>query len=52
MPRGWAELTVFVLTAVRPAFEQQHPKALQQFLPDIYAFMEHNQFNVLYNILR
>ncbi|KAI1787056.1 Clavaminate synthase-like protein [Ganoderma leucocontextum] len=37
---------------VRPAFEQQHPKALQRFLPEIRAFMEHNQSNVLHPVLR
>ncbi|PIL28629.1 hypothetical protein GSI_08671 [Ganoderma sinense ZZ0214-1] len=37
---------------VHPVFEQQHPKALHPFLPEIHAFMEHNQFNIIYPILR
>ncbi|KAM5546259.1 hypothetical protein V8D89_000385 [Ganoderma adspersum] len=37
---------------VRPAFEQQHPKAVQPFLPEIGAFMEHNHFNILHQTLR
>ncbi|PIL28627.1 hypothetical protein GSI_08669 [Ganoderma sinense ZZ0214-1] len=37
---------------VRPAFGQQHPRALQPFLPEVHGFMEHNHFNVLHQILR
>lgn len=34
-------------------FEQKHhPQALQPFLPEIYAFAEHNHFKVLHPILR
>ena len=37
---------------VRPAFEQQHPKALQPFLPEVRAFMELCHYNILHPILR
>ncbi|PIL28626.1 hypothetical protein GSI_08668 [Ganoderma sinense ZZ0214-1] len=37
---------------VRPGFEQEHPAAVQPLVPEMHAFMEHNQFNVLYPILR
>ncbi|PIL28651.1 hypothetical protein GSI_08693 [Ganoderma sinense ZZ0214-1] len=37
---------------VRPGFEQEHPAALQPFIPEMHTFMEHNQFNVLHPILR
>ncbi|PIL37656.1 hypothetical protein GSI_01350 [Ganoderma sinense ZZ0214-1] len=34
-------------------FEQKHhPQALQPFLPEIYAFAQHNHFKVLHPILR
>ncbi|KAI0703873.1 Clavaminate synthase-like protein [Cerioporus squamosus] len=36
----------------RPIFQQQHPKALQPFLPEIRSFVEHNHYNVLHPILR
>ncbi|RPD60559.1 Clavaminate synthase-like protein [Lentinus tigrinus ALCF2SS1-7] len=36
----------------RPIFEQQHPKALQPFLPEIRSFVDHNHYNVLHPILR
>ncbi|KAI0630153.1 Clavaminate synthase-like protein [Trametes polyzona] len=36
----------------RDIFRQEHPKALQPFLPEIRAFVEHNHFNVLHPILR
>ncbi|TBU25808.1 Clavaminate synthase-like protein [Dichomitus squalens] len=36
----------------RRIFNQQHPKALQPFLPELRAFAEHNHYNVLHPILR
>ena len=36
----------------RPIFHQQHPKALQPFLPELRAFSEHNYYNVLHPVLR
>ena len=46
----------FLLTStspvIRPAFEQQHPKGLTPFLPEIRVFMAHNHFNVLHPDLR
>ena len=45
-------LAAWHTTAVRPAFEQEHPKAVQPFVPEMYAFMEHNQFNILHPVLR
>ena len=35
-----------------PIFYQQHPQALQPFLPEIRAFAEHNHYNILHPILR
>ncbi|RPD60560.1 Clavaminate synthase-like protein [Lentinus tigrinus ALCF2SS1-7] len=32
--------------------QQEHPKALQPYLPELRAFSEHNHFNVLYPILQ
>ncbi|TBU25805.1 Clavaminate synthase-like protein [Dichomitus squalens] len=37
---------------IRPAFGQQHPKALQPFLPEVRAFMEFCHFDILHPILR
>ncbi|KAI1787058.1 Clavaminate synthase-like protein [Ganoderma leucocontextum] len=36
----------------RPIFDQQHPNALQPFLPELRAFTEHNHYNVLHPVLR
>ncbi|PIL28642.1 hypothetical protein GSI_08684 [Ganoderma sinense ZZ0214-1] len=36
----------------RRIFHQQHPKALQPFLPEMRAFTEHNFYNVLHPVLR
>ncbi|RPD60545.1 Clavaminate synthase-like protein [Lentinus tigrinus ALCF2SS1-7] len=36
----------------RPIFQQQHPKALQPFLPELRSLTEHNHYNVLFPILR
>ncbi|KAI0752450.1 Clavaminate synthase-like protein [Daedaleopsis nitida] len=35
-----------------PVFYQQHPHALQPFLPEIRAFAEHNHYNILHPVLR
>ncbi|KAI0708359.1 Clavaminate synthase-like protein [Earliella scabrosa] len=36
----------------RQVFQQQHPKALQPFLPEVRSFVEHNHFNILHPILQ
>ena len=45
-------LTNIPWTVHRPIFQQQHPKALQPFLPEIRSFVEHNHYQVLHPILR
>lgn len=32
--------------------QQQHPKFLQPFLPELRTFSEHNHFNVLHPVLK